>query len=392
MRTHLLCLLACFVVSIGARADELSGRVQNQTKGVPAAGDQVILLLMAEGMQEQAHTLTDNQGAFKLPVANATTQYVIRVWHQGVNYDKVANASTPLEIDVYDAVRKIAGLGGNIGIVQMQSDGKVLTVAEMYAIDNTSKPPVTQASPRNFPITLPLGAELDSVEAKGPGGIWTKAPVKEQGHGQFNVSFPMRPGETLFKFRYHLAYQNSTTFHLRLAYPIKKLAVMHPPSMTFTATRAQTFSHPGNTGGMEVEQAVAEPVRGSVPAFVISGTGLAQAPATANGTQAPGAGASAAKPPRASRPTQSTATMQIWALSGGIAAFIAAAAFLLWRTRRKAPMASTRNASSPLMDALRDELFHLESERLRGSISPEEYTASKQALNVTIERALKTKH
>jgi len=384
-----LLFLALSLVAPRARGDQLTGKVHNQTKGAPSAGDQVVLLRLGEGMQEQTHTLTDAQGEFALPVPASTTAYVVRVWHQGVNYDKVCNGTGRLEIDVFDAVPRIAGLKGNIGIVQMQSDGKVLKIAEMYAINNRSKPPVTQSNPENFPISLPEEAGLDSVEVKGPGGIWTKAPAKEsgKGHGQFNVSFPLRPGETLFKFAYHLPYQSSTAFHLKLAYPIEKFAVLHPPSMTFTATVPKTFTHPGSTGGMEVEQAVAEPVSVNVPAFVVSGIGLAGAPATSSPPQAPNGGSFAANP----RPHNAqSSSAKVWLLSSGIAAVVLAAIFAVWRAQRKpAPVGGTPTASTPLMDALKEELFQLETERLHGSISAEEYAATKEALNLSIERALK---
>jgi hypothetical protein len=385
-----LLLLAFSLLAAGARGGELTGRVLNQTKGKASAGDQVVLLRLGEGMQEQAHALTDAQGAFRLPVPSSSTSYVVRVWHEGVNYDKVANGTAPLEINVFEAVARIPGLEGSIGLVEMQSDTEVLKISEMYAINNTSRPPVTQSNLRNFPISLPPAAVLDSVEVKGPGGIWTKAPAKEsgEGHGQFNVSFPLRPGETLFKFAYHLPHRDSTTLRLKLAYPIKKFAVLHPASMKFTPIRANTFSHPGSAGGLEVEQAVAEPVGVHVPAFVVSGTGLRAAPATSS-PRAPSSGSIAAKPlPPAVVPSSSP---QVWWLTSATAAVLLAAILAVWRAKRKPAPAAKSALSTPLIDALKEELFHLESERLHGSIAPEQYTAMKQALNISIERALRNK-
>jgi hypothetical protein len=41
-----------------------------------------------------------------------------------------------------------------------------------------------------------------------------------------------------------------------------------------------------------------------------------------------------------------------------------------------------------LLDALKEELFHLEVDRARGSISPGEYAATKHALSRALERTM----
>jgi ribosomal protein L29 len=42
-----------------------------------------------------------------------------------------------------------------------------------------------------------------------------------------------------------------------------------------------------------------------------------------------------------------------------------------------------------LLNALKEELFSLESEKLSGTLSPEEYAEVKPALEVVLKRALK---
>jgi hypothetical protein len=46
------------------------------------------------------------------------------------------------------------------------------------------------------------------------------------------------------------------------------------------------------------------------------------------------------------------------------------------------------SARGAQVEALKQELFRLETEKLRGSISSEEYDSTKQALNANIQRAL----
>ncbi len=54
-----------------------------------------------------------------------------------------------------------------------------------------------------------------------------------------------------------------------------------------------------------------------------------------------------------------------------------------------APVPTDR--SSKLLDAMKDELFHLELDRQQGKISAEEYAKAKAALDETIKRALARK-
>jgi hypothetical protein len=45
--------------------------------------------------------------------------------------------------------------------------------------------------------------------------------------------------------------------------------------------------------------------------------------------------------------------------------------------------------NSALLNALKEELFALESEKLSGTLSPAEYSESKAALEIVLKRALK---
>jgi hypothetical protein len=419
-------ILATIVLSTslsvsGVAADSITGAVRNQSQGKPAIGDEVILLRLDQGMQEETRTKTDAQGAFTLP-QTANAAYVVRVLHQGVNYDQRVAGIAPLQINVFDSVPKIPGMTGSIGMAQVESAGKFLKVTEMYAISNVSSPPVTQAGPRNFTISVPEAASLESVQVKTPGGIWTNAPTtKDSGQkNQYAVNFPLRPGDTLFEFIYRLPYTGPTTLHLRVPYPIKRFAVMHPPSMSFKALHPNTFLIPGQANGLQIEAAVAQPLAGDVPAFVISGMGSAPpagftakaAPPVAAalpGSAVPSATNPAPQAPATSEASGPTAAplasapsafeWRLLAVAGLLA--LGACGFLTWRARRrsrpgiemktKTAEAKTRPAApstTSLLEALKEELLALETNRLRGSISREEYDAAKRTLERTVKHAL----
>jgi len=379
----------------------IAGTVRNLTTAQPASGDDVILLRLGNGMEEQARTKTDAQGAFALS-GKADGQYVVRVLHQGVNYDKTKIGAAALEIGVVDAVSKIKDLSGSIGMVQMESDGKILKVTEMYGITNTSNPPVTQAGSRNFEISLPAGAAFDSVEAKRGEGIWINtppAPIPGR-PGSYAVNFPIRPGDTLFKATYHLTYSERMRFHLKLPYPIKKFAVIHPTSMSFRPLQKGVFTSPGTANGLKIEKAVSEPLVSYVPPFEISGVGMVTQPAmtarqvppqpphSSSGAPATPARATAAEAKNdksiTGKENLSSTTLLLSLLA--VAGLLGCGAWVALRARRaRIQPAGPRR---PLIDVLKEELFQLEVDRAQGSISPEEYTATRQALNHTLERAV----
>jgi hypothetical protein len=338
-------LFMCFSCALSAcAADTVQGTVRNQTLGKAAAGDEVILLRLQNGMEEEAKTRVDAAGAFSLPLSAADVPHVVRVVHQGVNYDQTVSGKGPLSIAVFDAVPHIRGLQGTLGIAQVESDGETLKVTEMYSIANDSVPPVTQAGPRNFEISIAQKATLDSVMVKKGGGVWVNlvpVPIKGQ-KGRYAADFPIRPGDTLFKFVYHLPYSEPTRLQVKLPYPIRNFAVMHPSSMSFRPSSAAAFTSPGLAQGLRVEQAVGKPVVREVAAFEISGIGLA-APtqaARASSTMSATAPVDSAKPD-----TQAAATLPavpeqhenpMWILLSGIAAMLTAIVYVIWKKRKRA--------------------------------------------------------
>ena len=93
--------LVMMVFSGFALADTLSGTVTNRTTNKPSAGDDVVLIRLAQGMQELSRTKTDAKGNFKLDVPDKAL-HLVRVTHDKANYFRPAPAGTEsVEIDVY---------------------------------------------------------------------------------------------------------------------------------------------------------------------------------------------------------------------------------------------------------------------------------------------------
>ena len=365
-----LALLPC--LSTGAAgANTITGSVRNQSRGEPAAGDEVFLLRLDGGMQEQARAKTDALGAFTLDVQHPDKPYLVRVFHQGVSYDQPASSGQALAIEVFDAAAQVRGVTGTIEILRTGTKGRLLHVSDMVEIKNDSSPPLTQAGERTFEVYLPANARIDSVLAAGPGKIGvmiSAAPVPgEPGH--YVVSFPLRPGATKFAFNYDLSYEGHVAFQTKHAYPLQQLAVMIPPAMKFSS-RSPAFEILA-TGNNRYQVHVANQLKaGEGPEFEVSGIGAlpllgdqdktqarSQSPLPTNATQsAPAHTGLSSSAIIDSQLKQTQPPSQALVLGAVISVLLAVCALLVWRARKErsfsaaqsgAPRARQSNSPQP---------------------------------------------
>ncbi len=350
-----LALLACFSTTAMA-ASHITGLVRNQSRGEPAAGDEVILVRLDGEMQEEALARTDAHGAFTLHAQYPDKPYLVRVIHQGVIYEQTASAGDALSIQVFDAARRVRGITGTIEILRTGTNGNLLHVSDMYEIRNESSPPLTQAGERTFEVYLPANAKIRSVLGAAPGNIAVMISAAhvpgEPGH--YAVNFPLRPGATKFAFNYDLPYDGHAAFQTRHAYPLQQLAVMIPPTMKFSS-RSSAFEILA-TGNSRYQVRAANQLKaGEGPGFEVSGAGAlpplgdqAKSQARSHPPAPPSATLSAAD--RAALPSlasfdsrlrQARPPSQSLVLGGVTAVLLAACALLVWRARK------ARNFSAP---------------------------------------------
>jgi hypothetical protein len=350
MRGFLAALALLVCLSTAARgATNITGSVRNQSRGEPAAGDDVMLTRLDKGMQEKARAKTDSQGAFNLNVQYPDKPYLVRVFHQGVSYDHQASVGQTLIIQVFDAATHVQGITGTIEILRTGTVANLLHVSDMVEIKNESSPPLTQAGERTFEVYLPANAKIDSVLAAGPGemGVMISvAPVPgEPGH--YAVNFPLRPGATKFAFNYDLPYRGHAAFQTRHAYPLKQMAVMIPPTMKFSSRSPAFKILPVGNSRYQV-QAADHLQAGEGPGFEISGTGAlpslgdqaksqarSQSPAVPNGVESvPDRGALPSLANIDTRLKQTQPPSQSFALGGVTSILFAACVLLVWRARK----------------------------------------------------------
>jgi hypothetical protein len=419
-RVFLLAVLV-FTASLAAQATSISGNVTNKTTNKPAADDDVVLIALAQGMQEAGRTKTDAHGHFTIDVPD-NGMHLVRVDHQKAAYfEPVPPGTSSVDIAVYDVEPKVAGVSTEANVMRIEAGPQGLHVIQNYFVKNDSKPPRTQFSKQAYEIYLPPDAKIEGSAAMGPGGMpVASSPVSLGDKGHYAFVFPVRPGETRFQLSYTLPYSGSYKFTPRIALPTENMAIMLPKSMQFDGGAPFQMSDIDATA----QTFLAKNVQPSQPLeFTISGTGVmprdseqtgASAP---NGQAAPGTQASADQPSAASdtrpggglgNPIDTPDPLQKykwWILSGLALVLVIAAGFFL-RARPgttvaavgppvPSPLVPTEHAlgvlnTTPrvLLSALKEELFALETEHLEGKLSDPEYAQNKLALEVVLRRAL----
>jgi hypothetical protein len=422
---------AAILLTTLASAQTLTGTIKNSTTAKPAAGDEVILLKLGQGMDETGRTKTDAKGHFSFKLDDDKAPHLVRAIHQGVTYHRMAPpGTTSVELEVYDVAKKIDGINVIADIVRLQTEQGHIEIVREFFVQNTSKPPRTQMNDRNIEFYIPEGAQIipDSGSATTEGGNPLKsAPVPEGEKNRYAFIFPLRPGMTRFEFAYQLPYSGSANLDPKPLYPTQHFVVMLPKTMQFTAAAdsAGFKSTPYPDEPDAIMQVASNTTAGQNLAFKVSGEGILQSSqqgqakneASAEATSRPGGGLG--PPIDAPDPLQKYR----WQILGGIAAaLILGGVYVAMRqqsaarnlARQKpaspkrsaghdvehdvedndeygpAPAASTpARPASVLLDALKEELFHLEVERRKGQISQSEYESAKSALDQTLDRALK---
>jgi len=425
------------LLSTLATAQTLTGTVKNSTTNKPAAGDEVVLLSLGQGMEEAGRTQTDAKGhfAFKL---EAQGPHLVRVIHQEVTYHRMAPpGTTSVAVEVYDVGKKVEGITVVADIMRFQAAQGQLEVERTFAVTNNSKPPRTQMNEHNLEFYVPDGATITEAQAMTAGGQPVKsAPVPEDNsRSRYAFLFPLRPGETRFSVVYTLPYTGSANIDPKTVYPLEHFVAIAPKSMTFSAAPGTGYQVAPFPGQPDANVEVASNMKVGEPmAFKLSGQGMLAAPPDEEGQQSqssssaqpesrPGGGLG---PPIDAPPP--THNYQWWIL-GGLALTLSAGAIFVASRQQAANRAHANGkalpsleevedyeaaevpavrevrtsearlsesrpkpgarASSKLLEALKEELFELEVEHKQGLISQQEYESAKSALDQTLQRALK---
>lgn len=417
--SHLF-LLVIMGMALTAAAQTLTGTVTNGTAGKPAAGDEVILINLSNGMEEAAKTKADSSGKFSFSLTDGGGPHLIRAVHQGVTYHQIAPpGTTSVNVQVYDVARKLDDISMTADVMRIEADGGQFQAKRLFVVSNTSSPARTQMNDHNFEFYLPAGAKIEAVQATSPNGQPISADATPQAEkNRYAIAFPLRPGETKFQLQFSMPYSGSAKLDPKPLYPAQHVVVMFPKSMQFSPVNSSQFQPMQDPGQGDTVVQVAQQTRaGDSLAFTISGTGtISDAPVQVSSQgggrdSRPGGGLGA--PIDAPDPLQSfrapilvgiglILAIGAWVvLKRKPAAFSApSVAAVSTTTHVTAPTHTPAAHSAPavsgagpkgnmLLDTLKEEMFQLEIERKQGKLSEGEYEKAKAALDHTLERALK---
>jgi len=414
----LLCALV--FISLSSAAQTLTGTVKNGTSDKPAAGDEVVMLNLGQGMEEAGRTKTDSRGKFSFKLGDSGP-HLIRAIHDGVTYHRMAPpGTTSVELEVYDAAKKLDSIRVTADVMRFQAQGDQLMGLRLFAVNNASDPPRTQMNDQNFEFYLPDGAEIDESMAKTAGGQpINSAPVPQKEKNRYAFVFPLRPGETQFQVGFHLPYKGEANIDPKSLYPAQHFVVMLPQTMQFTGGTGTAFQSMKDPQQADTAvQVVSGVLLGQPLSFKISGTGLLAAQGSGEQTAGQSGGEQPAMGGREARPggglgppidAPDPLEKYRYYILGGFALVLAAGA--IYMAKRPAPAMpadfapadletpkarppakqAVADRSSMLLEALKEEIFQLEVERKQGHISQPEYEKAKAALDQTLERALKRK-
>jgi hypothetical protein len=393
----LVLMLAC---SLAASAEPLRGMVRNSTTNKPSVGDEVTLKRIGNGMEDVGKTKTNAKGEFTFNVPPAEQPYVVWIQHQGVTYtQRAVPGGPPILARVFDAapvIKEISVLE-RIMVFHTGDQPDILIGEEIFTVDNTSVPPRTLMNEHTLEFYLPEGVTISESNVRTGSGVELKSAVIPQGEkNKYAFKFPIRPGKTQFHVVYSLPYSGSLKIDPKSDVAIQMLAIATPDPMKFVPADKSLYQTNNNPQFPGVNFFVAKGVTPQQQTgFEISGAGVMpneqQASAGRGGQGAPDnrPGGGMAPPNEMPDPLHSGQ----WLFLGVLSLFLAAGAVFVFTSNQKAVVATGKSGKAQdragaLMEAMKEEVFQLESDRLQGKISPEDYQTAKAALDKTLQRAV----
>jgi hypothetical protein len=209
-------LLAALLPALGFAQGRVQGTISNATNSKPVARQEIRLLMPRNGTQVATAT-SDASGHFAFTDADVDPKsfYLASAEFEGASYNAAVafdpSGSANVVLTVYDSTRSPAGLGIPAARVLVGAEGSVLRVQEEYAVQNSSTPLRTYATPGGtFTFRVPSDAGTPTVVVTGLMNMQLpQTPVAGKIPGQFSIAYALKPGVTTVTIQYTRPYQAS---------------------------------------------------------------------------------------------------------------------------------------------------------------------------------------
>lgn len=399
-KLHLLKNAAAILLlwSVAASGQVLRGTVINGTTKKSLGNQEVVLLRPDKGMQEEARTKANSRGEFSFELPESQSVRAVRVRYRNVNFFQfVPPGSSAVTVTAYESATTVPGVQRTDQWVVFEAKGdNKLHGFEIFNVKNDSQPQRAQPS---FDFYLPPGAEVENATAIREGAMPLKVGPVPQGDNRYTILYTLLPGQTHFEVVYSLPYTGTLKYQPKFAGPVGSFLVITPKSMKFAADSASLYQNSDaatiapDLKGMDLHVA-SNTGDGTQLAFEIGGEGLIPQQSAGGNSRdegestAPGGGVVGAIPNEKPSPLSSAQPLFLLILTlfmAGGGAFV----YMTHSSNGGLVPAKSHTSGAPLLDALKEEMFQLESDRIQGKVSAQEYEAAKAALDKTLQRAMK---
>jgi len=227
-------------------AAAIEGTVHNGTTGKPAAGVDVSLLKLDQGMVPVGTAKTDAAGKFRFDASIEGAHGLLRAQFDGVTYTELiapGMRTADVQLHVYAASK--APVAPEQRVMLMEPSGNEMVINESYLFRNQSQPPVTYTGPNGATLRfyLPPGAKgMVQVNVAGVGGVPLRVnPEKTEQKDVLQVAHAIKPGETRIDLTYRVPHRPGQEFSSRTLYPDVATRIAAPSGVTLSGDGLQSM-------------------------------------------------------------------------------------------------------------------------------------------------------
>ena len=205
----------------------VEGKLVNGTNpGSGCAGARVEVVGLASGMNTLKTATSDAAGRFQIEGLPTDEPLMVRTEYKSVSYRARvafdASGRSAVTIEIFEPTSSMDGITVDDVRMAFQLTGEQLRSLELYAFNNSTKPPRTFVNPDGtFRFSKAPGiVDLPKTSVTSPGATMplTQSPLESADGRSYYLLYPLRPGVTTFETDQVLPYKDRTYVYRRRFY------------------------------------------------------------------------------------------------------------------------------------------------------------------------------